>query len=175
MSRAAGTLITTTNADYIPPYLMPGYHGHCPTIKFDYGDTYGNATSKYFQDYRSSVLNSSQSNYSQGGRFPTYYTHNPDLVMSMRSHTWDQWLHQPNYKLNNTNRGKKDALDKFYQYVQNHREQYKDRSHTLKPVKYFILPTTAENQFLQKHCLYQQPVYIDSEARRKQCTLPGLN
>lgn len=107
MSRAAGTLITTTNADYIPPYLMPGYHGHCPTIKFDYGDTYGNATSKYFQDYRSSVLNSSQSNYSQGGRFPTYYTHNPDLVMSMRSHTWDQWLHQPNYKLNNTNRGKK--------------------------------------------------------------------
>lgn len=91
------------------------YHGHCPTIKFDYGDTYGNATSKYFQDYRSSVLNSSQSNYSQGGRFPTYYTHNPDLVMSMRSHTWDQWLHQPNYKLNNTNRGKKDALDKFYQ------------------------------------------------------------
>lgn len=91
------------------------YRGHCPTIKFDYGDTYGNATAKYFQDYRSSVLNSSQSNYSQGGRFPTYYTHNPDLVMSMRSHTWDQWLHQPKYKLNNTNRGKKDALDKFYQ------------------------------------------------------------
>ena len=91
------------------------YGGHCPAIKFDYGDTYGSATSKYFQDYRSSVLNSSKSNYSHGGRFPSYYTHNPDLVMSIRSRTWDRWLHSPKYKLNNINHGKKEAQDKFYQ------------------------------------------------------------
>jgi hypothetical protein len=32
------------------------YQGHCPTTKYDYGETYGEATTKYFQDYRSRVL-----------------------------------------------------------------------------------------------------------------------
>lgn len=40
--------------------------GHVPTTQFQYGETFGNSTAKYFQDYRSEALNSSQSLYARG-------------------------------------------------------------------------------------------------------------
>ncbi len=40
--------------------------GHVPTTQFQYGETFGNATAKYFQDYRSEALNSSKSLYARG-------------------------------------------------------------------------------------------------------------
>jgi hypothetical protein len=42
------------------------YLGHVPTTQFQYGETFGNATAKYFQDYRSEALNSSKSLYARG-------------------------------------------------------------------------------------------------------------
>lgn len=86
------------------------YRGYCPTIKYDYGETYGNATSRYFQDYRSSVLNSSASNYSPGGSFPTYYTHCPDLVLSNRCRNRDRWLLAPKYQLSNMDHDRTEQL-----------------------------------------------------------------
>eukprot|EP00745_Piridium_sociabile_P032494 TRINITY_DN54874_c0_g1_i1.p1 TRINITY_DN54874_c0_g1~~TRINITY_DN54874_c0_g1_i1.p1 ORF type:complete len:154 (+),score=28.74 TRINITY_DN54874_c0_g1_i1:143-604(+) len=153
MSRAAGTLITTNNATYIPPRFMPGYRGYCPTMKYDYGETYGNATSKYFQDYRSSVLNSSASNYSVGGSFPTYYTHNPDLVISNRCRNRDRWLMAPKYELSNVDHDRTQQLKRLDTLSQKHREHYKDKSGTLKSVDYFKLPVPAEDQFRSKDVL----------------------
>ncbi|XP_076440608.1 ciliary microtubule inner protein 2C-like [Babylonia areolata] len=150
MSRAAGTLITTNNATYIPPRFMPGYRGYCPTTKYDYGETFGNATSKYFQDYRSSVLNSSASNYSPGGSFPTYYTHDPDLVISNRCRNRDRWLLAPKYQLSNVDHDRTEQLRRFDDLAQKHREHYKDKSGTLKSVDYFKLPVSAEDQFRTK-------------------------
>ncbi len=40
--------------------------GHVPTIQFQYDETFGNETAKYFQDYRSEALNSSKSLYARG-------------------------------------------------------------------------------------------------------------
>lgn len=153
MSRAAGTLITTNNATYIPPRFMPGYRGYCPTTKYDYGETYGNQTAKYFQDYRSSVLNSSASNYSTGGSFPTYYTHTPDLVLSNRCRNADRWLLSPKYQLSNMDRDRTEQLKSLHSLSQKHREHYKDKSGTLKSVDYFKLPVSAEDQFRTKDVL----------------------
>lgn len=168
MSRAAGTLITTNNATYIPPRFMPGYRGYCPTMKYDYGETYGNATSKYFQDYRSSVLNSSASNYSSGGSFPTYYTHNPDLVISNRCRNRDRWLLAPKYELSNMDHDRTQQLKRLDMLSQKHREYYKDKSGTLKSVDYFKLPVSAEDQFRTKDVLmistYRKPGKLEVDA-----------
>lgn len=82
-------------------------------MKFDYAETYGNATSKYFQDYRSQTLNTSKSNYAQGGYFPTYYTHQPDLVIGHRTRNRDRWLDAPRYQLTNLDYDRKEELIRF--------------------------------------------------------------
>ena len=89
------------------------YKGHCPTLKFDYGETYGNATAKYFQDYRSETLNQSKTPYANGGQFPTVYSHNPDMVIGARDRTKERWRTAPNYSLSNVNHDRKDELDSF--------------------------------------------------------------
>ncbi|CAF0816520.1 unnamed protein product [Adineta steineri] len=147
MSRAAGTLQTTYNATYYPPSLMPGYRGHVPTTQYQYGETFGNATSKYFQDYRSEALNSSKSLYARGGYFPTPYTHQPELVMSDRRRSRDQYLYIPKYSLNNTNVDRTNEIRKFYQLSQQHRDTYTDRSGTLHPVEHFVLPVSNEKMY----------------------------
>ncbi|TPP65547.1 hypothetical protein FGIG_03891 [Fasciola gigantica] len=77
-------LVTTHHATYIAPGLMPGYRGHCPGQKFDYGQTYGAFTAKQLQDYRSTVLQSSLTPYSKGGYYATYFSHDPDIVLNNR-------------------------------------------------------------------------------------------
>lgn len=89
------------------------YRGHCPTTKYDYGETYGNATNKYFQDYRSEVLNASHDPYARGGEFPTYYTHRPESVISARGRTRDRWLAAPKYNLSNVDFDRKEELKSF--------------------------------------------------------------
>ena len=89
------------------------YQGHCPTTKYDYGETYGEATSKYFQDYRSRVLSASADPYCRGGDFPTYYTHRPETVISNRTRTRDRWLLAPKYSLTNIDFDRKEELKQF--------------------------------------------------------------
>ncbi|XP_030626772.1 UPF0573 protein C2orf70 [Chanos chanos] len=62
---------TQNSAGYIPASRMPGYSGHVPTIKFLYGQTFGNATLKYFHDFRCAAMASSTSPHSKGRIFPT--------------------------------------------------------------------------------------------------------
>ncbi|XP_067677845.1 ciliary microtubule inner protein 2C-like [Haliotis asinina] len=169
MSRPAGTLITTHNANYISPRFMPGYRGHCPTTKFDYGETYGNATAKYFQDYRSEVLRSSADPYCRGGQFPTYYTHNPDLVIGNRSRNQDRWLAAPKYQLSNIDHDRREELYKFDQLAQSHREHYTDKSGTRKSVDYFKLPVSAEDQF-KKNAMFM----LLSTGHSDQISLPHI-
>ncbi|XP_071964659.1 ciliary microtubule inner protein 2C-like [Antedon mediterranea] len=149
MSKAAGTLTTTHQATYIPPKLMPGYKGHCPTLKYDYGETYGNATAKYFQDYRSKTLNTSQTNYANGGQFPTVYTHNPDLVIPNRERTRERWRTAPPYSLNNVQHDRQDQLQSFDKLAQQHRDHYKDRTGTVGRVDEFLIPKKAEDMYKQ--------------------------
>ncbi|KAL5019707.1 hypothetical protein ScPMuIL_002599 [Solemya velum] len=169
MSYAAGTLVTTHNATYIPPRFMPGYRGHCPTVKYDYGETYGNATSKYFQDYRSDVLSKSSDPYCRGGQFPTYYTHNPENVISARTRTRDRWITAPKFSLSNVDFNRKEEIYKFDQLSQKHREHYVDKSDTRKPVNYFSLPTSNED-IIKKHFQYM----VLSMRHRDDINLPDI-
>jgi len=170
MSRSAGTLVTTNNATFIPPRFMPGYRGYCPTKKYDYGETYGNQTAKHFQDYRSSVLTSSADPYCRGGSFPTTYTHNPDLVISNRTRTQDRWLQAPRYQLSNQNHDRKEELTQFDRLSQSHRDQYKDKTGTLKSINLFSLPVSAQEQFNKN-----VPFVILSTKYRDDLCLPHLD
>ena len=82
-------------------------------MKFDYGETYGNHTAKYFQDFRSSALERSKTNYCKGGYFPTYYSYNCDLATEARTRKWDRWLQNPRYSLTNYDHDKREELIRF--------------------------------------------------------------
>ncbi|KAK3602601.1 hypothetical protein CHS0354_034328 [Potamilus streckersoni] len=175
MSRSAGTLVTTHNATFIPPRFMPGYRGHCPTTKYDYGETYGNNTAKYFQDYRNEVLNQSSDPYARGGDFPTFYTHKPESVLSSRSRKLDRWLTAPKHSLSNVDFDRKEELYSFDRLAQRHREFYQDKSGTVKRVDQFLLPMSAEQQIKRnvtfmilstRHTDDIQLPRLDHEARR---------
>lgn len=94
-------------------YFFYRYQGHCPTTKYDYGETYGEATSKHFQDYRSRVLSASADPYCRGGDFPTYYTHRPETVISNRARNRDRWLLTPKYSLTNVDFDRKEELKSY--------------------------------------------------------------
>jgi hypothetical protein len=50
-----------------------------------------------------------------GGYFPTPYSHQPELVMSDRRRSRDQYLYIPKYALNNTNVDRTNEIRKFNQ------------------------------------------------------------
>jgi len=168
MSKSAGTLITTHNATYIPPRFMPGYRGHVPTMKFDYGETYGSHTQKYFQDFRSDVLNQSKTNYCKGGYFPTYYSYNPDLAVEARKRTHDRWLQAPRYSITPQDYDGRQNQIKFDKLSKAHREHYNDKSGTVQRVDYFMLPTKSEDQF-KKHL----PFMVLSERYTDDINIPN--
>uniref|UniRef100_A0A8D0C2J6 Ciliary microtubule inner protein 2C n=1 Tax=Salvator merianae TaxID=96440 RepID=A0A8D0C2J6_SALMN len=146
-SRAAGTLLTQYNATYVPPGLMPGYRGHVPSVAFSFGDTYGNTTMKYFQDFRSAAMETSQSPYSKGGKFPTLFSPDPGLVLDARARGWDRWLHTPTYSRFNLDFNRSEELKEFYKLAQMHRAHYTDKTGTVHQVPYFILPVKEKDKY----------------------------
>ena len=82
-------------------------------MKFDYGESYGSETAKYFQDHRSAVLNSSATPYNKGGSFPTFYSHNPEIVIGNRSRARDRYLDRVNCSMNNVDFDRTEELQRF--------------------------------------------------------------
>lgn len=120
---------------------MPGYQGHVPTMKFDYGETYGNHTAKYFQDFRLRALDTSKSNYSRGGYFPSYYSNNGSLAVEARTRTQDRSLHNANYRLSNVDHDGQENIAQFQKLAVAHRDHYNDKTGTVQPLGYFTLPS----------------------------------
>ena len=85
--------------------FLHSYSGYTPRVKYTYGETFGNTTGRWFQDYRAATLNTSKERMGRGGDkflpFPTYYTNNPDHVLGKRTSSRDRWLAAPKYKLLN--------------------------------------------------------------------------
>ncbi|ETE73672.1 hypothetical protein L345_00483, partial [Ophiophagus hannah] len=146
-SRSAGTLLTQNNVIYVPPGLMPGYRGHVPNVAFSFGDTYGNTTMKYFQDFRNAAMETSYSPYSKGGQFPTLFSRDPSLVIGERARGWDRWLHTPNYSRFNLDMNRSEELQEFYKLTLMHREHYRDKTGKLHLVPYFVLPMKERDKY----------------------------
>ncbi|KAG2467700.1 DRC1 protein, partial [Polypterus senegalus] len=95
-------------------WLFLRYRGHVPTTTLLYGDTYGNTTKKYFQDFRSTVLETSQSPYSNGGQFPTVQSFNPSLMVAHRSRERDRLIYTPQWSKNNIDSSRQQELEEFH-------------------------------------------------------------
>ncbi|XP_036437738.1 protein FAM166C A [Colossoma macropomum] len=144
--RGNGSLITHNNATYIPASLMPGYCGHVPTAKFQYGVTFGNATIKYFLDSRGAAMTRSASQYSMGGMFPSISSAG-GLFTTQRP---DRAPYSPYWARYNVDFERQREIKHFDELAQKHRGNYKDKTGTLQPVSYFIIPVKESEKFSQE-------------------------
>ncbi|THD23230.1 hypothetical protein D915_005514 [Fasciola hepatica] len=136
-------LVTTHHATYIAPGLMPGYRGHCPGQKFDYGQTYGAFTAKQLQDYRSTVLQSSLTPYSKGGYYATYFSHDPDIVLNNRKTGRERYKDRFQCELYNHDFDRSEEIKRFDLEAQQQREFYKDKTGTIyQPVRFITAKET---------------------------------
>ncbi|KAJ8275299.1 hypothetical protein COCON_G00099240 [Conger conger] len=138
--RSIGTLFTHDNAIYVSPALMPGYGGYVPTVKFSYGETFGNATKKHFQDYRCTAMSTSASPYSLSYMFPSIYANNPRLSPGSASPGQERNPYSPYWSTKNMDFDRQADLKRFDQLAQKHREHYLDTTGTRLPVIYFSEP-----------------------------------
>ncbi|EMP27062.1 UPF0573 protein C2orf70 like protein A [Chelonia mydas] len=123
------------------------YRGHVPNTVFSFGDTYGNTTLKYFQDFRNAAMETSHCPYSKGGQFPTLFSPDPGLVLGCRARGWDRWLHAPSYSRFNLDFNRSEELKEFYKLSQRHREHYRDKTGTEYVVPYFVLPVKEKDKY----------------------------
>ncbi|KAL7871708.1 hypothetical protein SRHO_G00066910 [Serrasalmus rhombeus] len=164
--RGNGSLITHNNATYIPASLMPGYSGHVPTAKFQYGVTFGNATIKYFFDTRGAAMTRSASQYSTGGMFPS---------ISSAGGPWsrDRALYSPYWTRYNVDFERQREIKHFDELAQKHRGKYKDKTGTQQPVSYFIIPVKESEKFSREAIDFTPMKRIRSEGVRRYQTLPS--
>uniref|UniRef100_A0A8C0QQU1 Ciliary microtubule inner protein 2C n=1 Tax=Chelonoidis abingdonii TaxID=106734 RepID=A0A8C0QQU1_CHEAB len=130
-----------------PGSLGAMYRGHVPSTVFSFGDTYGNTTLKYFQDFRNAAMETSSCPYSKGGQFPTLFSPDPGLVLGCRVRGWDRWLHAPSYSRFNLDFNRSEELKEFYKLSQRHREHYRDKTGTEYVVPYFVLPVKEKDKY----------------------------
>ncbi|KAL5263605.1 hypothetical protein ACHWQZ_G008840 [Mnemiopsis leidyi] len=165
-------LVTTNTWSYPKPCHKPGYQGYIPTLNHTYGETFGNATEKYFLDYRSKTLNSSTYPAKKGGtpiiEFPKIYT-DPRLVIGTRDRTRERWRSPPNYKMINyssdlTNRNQ-DIQKMNEDLIQKQREVYRDKTGTKSRIQFFVLPSPTDCERFRKVEQYKyKNVSGDNEA-----------
>ncbi|XP_066532117.1 ciliary microtubule inner protein 2C [Hoplias malabaricus] len=145
-TRSRGSVITHNNATYIPASLMPGYTGHVPTSKFQYGVTYGNATIRYFLDSRCAAINPSTSPYSSDGMIPTSSC-TGCLDTTLPSRNRDRNHSSPYWARYNIDYERQREIKTFSELAQKHRDNYRDKTGTLQPVGYFIVPVKVNEKF----------------------------
>jgi len=163
-------LVTTNTWSYPKPCMKPGYQGYIPTLNHMYGETFGNATEKYFMDYRSKTLNSSSNTTKTGGspimEFPKIYT-DPRLVIGTRDRTRERWRAPPNYRQISyssdlTNR--KQDIEKLNEdLIQKQREVYKDNTGSKSRIQYFVLPIPTDCDRFNKSEHYRYKTDRSSE------------
>ncbi|XP_036405105.1 protein FAM166C A [Megalops cyprinoides] len=144
--RSVGTFVTPNNPTYIVPSLMPGYCGHVPTVKLEYGDTFGNASMKHFRNIRSAAMETSTSPFRRN-LFPSIYPSNPMLLASYKSRSRDKGAYSPYWARHNRDFVRQEEIKRFDTLAQSHRQQYKDTSGTRKPVNYFAMTPNRREKY----------------------------
>jgi len=132
---------------YEHPRHIPGYTGHCPQVKYSFGETFGDTSGGLLYDYRQKTLSNSKERFTRGGDvhipFPVYYKNDPTLVVGTTTRTHRRWESAEKYKLHNRSPNE-DKISDFKLAAEDHREQYKDNTATLPKIDEFLLPNISQ-------------------------------
>merc|ERR1712142_172863 len=162
-ARSKGTLITTHRAEYVCPSMYPKYSGHFPAIKQESGKGFAQATKEHFQDCRARILTSSKGSWGcSGGKFPTIYTHEPNIVLTAmgndrraRSETHNSQTKKVVLPHLQTDRAT--HLKNFSKLYQQQRDYYQDRCGKVHRVQHFKLPTEYVDYYHKMRFAQIQP------------------
>ncbi|XP_065187415.1 ciliary microtubule inner protein 2C-like [Sycon ciliatum] len=129
---------TTNEHTFSAPQRMPGYGGYCPGARYQYGETFGTGTAAFFHDYRQRHLSAWRGGDHRLAPFPAVYNE-PSHIASTRDRSRARWMPRVNaYDLTISGQRQADMLE-FDRKCQEHREWYRDRSNSCRPV--FHVPT----------------------------------
>lgn len=146
-ARSKGTLLTTHRAEYVSPLMYPKYSGHFPNVKQESGKGFAQATKEHFQDCRARILTSSKGSWGcSGGKFPTIYTHEPNLVLTAMGNDRRarSEVHNSQTKkvvLPHLQTDRATHLRNFSKLCQQQRDYYQDRCGKVHRVQHFKFPT----------------------------------
>jgi len=157
-----GVVVTTYMSDFIPPNLMPGYCGHLPKVSTAFGNTYGNETKKYFQNYRHEILSRCVRPKFTYGRLPCDFSPFPDVAIAQKVISQKKLGETPNIRPMNIDFCRSGELARFYQQCQDHRDYYTDKTDSIYPDDYFELGRPYPVRCPVDERLFKLPRFLDS-------------
>ncbi|KAG8256897.1 protein FAM166C B-like [Homalodisca vitripennis] len=130
--------------DFPPPTLHVFMGSYAP-INQGFGSLYQTENTNFFQNYRNETLSRFAMPTYHWGYTRTPYSPRADLVGAYRKANWKKLLETPSVKVRLIDEARSQEVDDFYKLCQMHRDQYKDHTGRLHPLRFFQNADTKWN------------------------------